>query len=448
MRLKSPQANIMHSNDPESKPCYWSGGILRSALAHCAVFLIYSVTLVFALTAPFLRKLLRLKRAQRTPGEIQVLVTGTFYNEGWIRGHLVPLAMAQTVGKVWVVCDRPWFPLAKACYVVPPSWLRRVCGRSLSRIIMVFVVAIQQKPDLLMGYHIMPNSLICLVAASLLGARAAYQMTGGPIQLIGGGCGSENSLLCRLGRKSALLERLLFATVRHFDLVVVRGQSALAFARNHGFGKEQIVITAGIDTDVFRPGEALPEYDAICVSRLVAGKGIEYLVEVLSHCHRNGKKFRVAIVGDGPIKPILSDMLVQYDLKEQVSLLGRRKDISSLLKIAKIFVMTSQTEGMSIALLEALAAGLPAAIIPVGDLSDAVGDGINGIFLNGKDSLVAASRLKELLENDAAVKRMSGHARHIAEERYSIKVIAQRWDSYLSGSVNAQHQSKAGTKYA
>jgi glycosyltransferase involved in cell wall biosynthesis len=303
---------------------------------------------------------------------------------------------------------------------------------------MVFATTIRQKPDLLMGYHIMPNSLVCLIAASIIGASSAYQMTGGPIQVIGGGTGSENSLLRLLVRKSKLLERLLFQTLTYFDLVVVRGQSALAFAKQHGLGKKQIIITAGIDTNVFRPGETPPELDAICVSRLIAGKGLEFLIKIIEHCHQNGYQLKAAIVGDGPIKPILSELLINCGLNKHVTLLGQRNDINNLLKTARIFMLTSQTEGMSIALLEAIATGLPAAITPVGDLGDAVTDGLNGIFLDGKNPHVAASSLMNLLRNDATMNRMSEHARHVAEEQYSTQALAQCWDRYLSKIIAPQ----------
>lgn len=433
MRDNNQHTNL-DSESTEIKPLWQAKNFFISSFAHVALFLIYFTTLLCAATAPLLRRWLHLKTVRRSPGKIQILVTGTFYNEGWIRGHLVPLAMAQSVEKIWLVCDRPWFPLEKVCYITPPTWLRRLFGRSLSRIIMVFTTALRQKPDLLMGYHIMPNSLVCLVAASLIGASSAYQMTGGPIQVVGGGTGSENSLLRLLGRESAMLQRLLFRTLAYFDLVVVRGQSALAFTRQHGFGKKQIVITAGIDTNVFRPCEIPPEFDAICVSRLNSGKGVEFLIETLSYCHRNGHQLKAVIVGDGPLKPILSDMIVKCDLKKYVILLGQRNDISSLLKTARIFILTSPSEGMSIALLEALAAGLPAAITPVGDLGDAIKDGVNGIFLDGKNPQVAASSLMDLMKNDTTMNRMSKHARHVAEEQYSIQALAQRWDSYLSSN--------------
>jgi glycosyltransferase involved in cell wall biosynthesis len=303
---------------------------------------------------------------------------------------------------------------------------------------MVFATAIRQKPDLLMGYHIMPNSLVCLIAASIIGASSAYQMTGGPIQVIGGGTGSENSLLRLLGRRSVMLERLLYHTLTYCDLTVVRGQSALAFAKQHGLGKKQLIITAGIDTNVFRPGETPPEFDVICVSRLVSGKGLEYLINMMNHCHKDGYKFNAIIVGDGALKPILSDMLIEYDLNKHVTLLGQRNDINSLLKKARLFILTSPSEGMSIALLEALATGIPAAITPVGDLGDAVKDGLNGIFLDGQNPHVAALSLMDLLRNAATINRMSKHARRIAEEQYSSQAIAKRWDSYLSKTIDTQ----------
>ncbi len=157
---------------------------------------------------------------------LKILVVGTFYNPNWIRSHLFPLAKAENVSEVAVVSSARGLEYPRVVYDVPPVWMGRVFGRAAAKALWFFVAAWRRKPDFAVGYHIMPNGLLTLMASGLFGCRSVYQMTGGPLQFAGGGYQSENPLLHMQGTPSRVLEGWMFGVGRLLDVIVVRGQSA------------------------------------------------------------------------------------------------------------------------------------------------------------------------------------------------------------------------------
>jgi glycosyltransferase involved in cell wall biosynthesis len=252
-------------------------------LARATVFFVLAGTALIVHAGRLPRKIARVLPRLRPPGKRVVLLSGTFYNENWFRSHIFPLSASRAIERILVVTDQALFDVPKVTYVCPSPWMTRFLGRSLSRALLVLQIAGRERPDLLMGYHIMPNSLLCLVAAAIFGLESAYQMTGGPIQLIGGGPGSENLLLGRLRRPSRTLERLVFHLVRQFDLVVVRGRSAREFVKWNGLNRNCRIVTGSVDTERFSRDGSLSEYDLVCVSRLIHKKGLEFLLSLVAH---------------------------------------------------------------------------------------------------------------------------------------------------------------------
>jgi len=139
----------------------------------------YGSTLVVCLLRP------RREGWHRT---VRIAVSGTFHNPNWFRSHATPLARSG-LEEVIVVTDRPQPPVDRVRVVCPPRWLAAIVGRAVARLAWTIVVGVRARPDLYMGYHIIPNSLIALVAARLFSRPACYQMTSGPAEVDGAATG-------------------------------------------------------------------------------------------------------------------------------------------------------------------------------------------------------------------------------------------------------------------
>ncbi|HWL95238.1 MAG TPA: glycosyltransferase, partial [Phycisphaerae bacterium] len=428
---------------------------IESILARAAVLLILSATAAacgIARIVGGLRFRPALPGDDDAPARRDVVLVGTFYNDGWLRSHLDPLRRCEAVGRIFVLGRRPIdqgqsdanmeTPRGidasdKVRFVSPSEFASRLLGRTIARFLTLMKLCRRERAAVLMGYHIMPNALMCLVAARWYGLQAAYQMTGGPVQIIGGGVGSENVLLRRQRKPSRLREWLMIHLVRQFDEVIVRGPEAARYVEQIGAGGRCHVVPGGIDTERFAPtaGDArgTPEklYDLIAVGRLVAVKRYDRLLRIVSEIRRLKPDVRHAIVGDGPLRAEIEGQIRRKGLELNVELLGRRDDVVPILRESRAFILTSENEGLSIAMMEAMAAGLPAIVPDIGELKSVVRDGVEGILIDPAAPGKAAVRIAELLRDGPARVKMAESARAAVCDFASVEAVARRWNAIL-----------------
>lgn len=407
---------------------------VQSILARAAVTLILASTILLSVAGRVARGVFDRIRPPKSKGSgsVEVFMVGTFYNAGWFESHVRPLVASEAVSRVHVICDKALRAVEKVEYHTPGTCTARIFGRTIARFLTLLRASRGRRDALLMGYHIMPNALLCLVVARWRGCRAAYQMTGGPIQIIGGGIGSENTLLRRQLKSSRLREWLLEIIVRRFDWVFVRGSSASEYVRSIGAGDRCVVLPGGVDTRRFAPNGRMRIYDLIAVGRLVQVKRYDRMLNLVAAVKRRCPQIRLAIVGEGPLAETLSGQCESLGLGPNVDFLGQRDDVPHLLGQSRAFILTSENEGLSIAMLEAMAAGLPAIVPDIGDLSDVVRDGETGLLIDPTSPEVEARRIADFLECTDSLDAMSARARLDVVAYADAQNVAARWTELLS----------------
>jgi glycosyltransferase involved in cell wall biosynthesis len=137
----------------------------------------------------------------------------------------------------------------------------------------------------------------------------------------------------------------------------------------------------------------------------------------------------LALVGDGDRMDACRGRAQQTGVADRVRFLGQRTDVPEILQASDIFVLNSRSEGMSNALLEALAAGLPCVATDVGGNPELVRDGENG-FLVPPNQPAPLSRLIGKLASDPELRaRMGARSRQRAQEEYSLEAMVRRTES-------------------
>jgi glycosyltransferase involved in cell wall biosynthesis len=361
-----------------------------------------------------------------------VLVTGTFHNPGWYASHLRPLSLAGA-GTVLVVADGTHADIAGVRVLPPPRWLARLLGRAGAKLLWIIALSVRHRPDLYMGYHILPNSSLALVAARLFGRPACYQMTGGPVEIVGGGYRSlGNALLGRLRVPSPRLERLALRVARAFDLVVVRGTGGAAFLAARGL--RGAIVPGSVDGTRFR-GAGERSFDLAFVGRLAPGKQPLEFVEIVAAVARRGRAVRAVILGDGPLRGEVERRVADLGLEGRVEIAGQVAHVADVIARARLFVLPSLSEGLSIALAEAMMAGCVPLAARVGDLGDLVADGVNGYLLDPRDRDGFVARAVALLEDEAAWGRLSASASASARAHMDLAHVATLWRARLHETI-------------
>jgi glycosyltransferase involved in cell wall biosynthesis len=186
------------------------------------------------------------------------------------------------------------------------------------------------------------------------------------------------------------------------------------------------MIHNGVSLSEFTPSESsgvemrdklgfLPdEFIVVCAARLSEQKGIDILLRALSEVLRNGVRCKCVIVGEGPLKNELLKQTRELGLSGCVLFEGFRHDVRPYLQAGSVFVLTSYSEGLPLAVLEALACGLPCVVTDVGGNAEAI--------TNNVDGLLVAPGSVEAVAN--AVSYLATHPRERAEMSRMARVRA------------------------
>lgn len=170
------------------------------------------------------------------------------------------------------------------------------------------------------------------------------------------------------------------------------------------------------------------------VGRLVAIKNPSLLVAAFDVVARRAPMARLMIAGNGPLLADVRAEVSRRGLDDKVRFIGWQKDLPSLYRACDLVVLTSINEGTPVALIEAMAAGVPVVATPVGGVPDVIRDGETGL-LASDDSVEGVAAVMSRLVEDPALRRALGEAgRRAVEGRFSQeRLVADIHELYRSG---------------
>ena len=152
----------------------------------------------------------------------------------------------------------------------------------------------------------------------------------------------------------------------------------------------------------------------INIGRLNYHKGQHWLIPMMRPVLEKHPKARLLLVGDGQDRELLTESIRKHDLQSSVSMLGQRSDITPLLNIADLFVFPSLTEGFPLAVLEAMAAGLPIVAFSLPSFRGVVDDGASAALVPLGDADQFTRTVVQVLDNTARMRDMGRAALTIA----------------------------------
>ena len=190
-----------------------------------------------------------------------------------------------------------------------------------------------------------------------------------------------------------------------------------------------VVIKNGIDLPRFDALSALPLEGPLpaggplvaVVANLWPVKDHRTLVEAAALVHERIPDVRFALVGDGPERTALQQRIDALALRDAVHFLGTRYDVPAILARASAFCLPSRAEGLSNAIMEAMAARLPVVATDAGGNAELVHDGVTGSVVPVGDAAAIARRLIDVLSDPELAREMGRRGRAIAERELSLE---------------------------
>ena len=200
-----------------------------------------------------------------------------------------------------------------------------------------------------------------------------------------------------------------------------------------------ILIENGIDTRIFLPKHKsenlleefnMPKDSFVIgnIARLAPVKDHKTLLRAIKITKSTYPTIKLLIIGDGPERKNIQQIIKNLDLSDNVQLLGFRRDIRDLLSIMDIFVLSSISEGTSMTVLEAMAMGKPVIATDVGGNSKLVIYGVTGFLVPAKNVGAMAEKITLLLANPPLAKAMGGKGRDNVIKHFSVQEMTRQYE--------------------
>lgn len=198
-------------------------------------------------------------------------------------------------------------------------------------------------------------------------------------------------------------------------------------------------ISSAIDPLRFRPdpkarlrlrgelGIAANEYAIGAVGQLIPRKGHDILIDAFSTVLAREPRSRLLLVGEGPMRARLERQIAGERIADRVHMLGHRNDVDALLNAFDLFVHPARSEGLGLAVLEAMACKLPVIATRTGGLPDSIENGRNGLLVLPAHSVELARAILRVKASPAESARMADAAREHVLEECSIAEMSRRY---------------------
>jgi glycosyltransferase involved in cell wall biosynthesis len=239
------------------------------------------------------------------------------------------------------------------------------------------------------------------------------------------------------GKKRAWLRR-----IQNLSDAVLANATPIrdALIAEDGFAPEKLrVIHNGVDTLRFQQGKRDRE-------RLFPGQRNATLVVLVGNMHSDVKghpwliaaapavvaifpQVRFVFAGDGEMRDQFEKQARDLGLQSHFLFLGRRNDVPDVLASCDIAVLPSRAEGLPNAVLEYMAAGLPAIVSRVGGNAELVQDGVNGLLVPAEDTGALSAALLRLLREPGMARTMAESGQRMAVENYSFDRLIREVDA-------------------
>ncbi|MEH0019124.1 MAG: glycosyltransferase family 4 protein [Desulfobacter sp.] len=364
--------------------------------------------------------LLLYERKRRRPGGLSIGIIGGL-SEGKFRSKIKPLVCLENVGKVYLFryngnCLKEYEKVKVLRYFELVKVPRRLFD--LIYIFYFTYLCMLGKLDMLVGIYFFPHGMFAGILGLIFKVPVVQVTTGTDLKKL------------TKGAFSALLN-----SGKH---VGVRGEISKAELIKLGINEQKIFILnnfAKKNKTQAMTHSVEKKYDLIYVGYLRPLKRLDILLNVVKRLKENIPCIKCLIVGDGPSKSDLLEMRKKNGIEDNVIFTGHVNNVDSYLETSKIFIMTSESEGLPMAMIEAMSWGLPVVVPNINDIPTIAKHGESGFLINSTMVDDYYNHCRTLLTDHGLRARMGHSSASAIQELYkhsfSFEAVSKVWAGVL-----------------
>lgn len=282
--------------------------------------------------------------------------------------------------------------------------------------------------------HFLQAEMLALPAARLFGKGTRIVIT------------RRDEGFWRSGRQLALSR--FFAACSDAVLCNSEAVRRAVLTREHVPSDRTGVLYNGVDTELFRPDEALREKTrrglGVETGQVLVGtvsnmryevKGYRFLIEAAAKVCAVHPGVRFLFAGDGALRPDYEALAERLGVRSRLIFAGVRQDIPALLNACDIVCQPSLSEGFSNTLLEAMACAKAVVVTSVGGNTEVVDHGVSGLLVPPSDADAIADAVRALVENAEKRRALGGEALKKITACFSMQAMVAGYEAFYSGGL-------------
>lgn len=295
-----------------------------------------------------------------------------------------------------------------------------------------------QKYDFVFAWSAVPAGAVALALKKIAGLNYLVRVCGPDIP------GFEE----RYGALYPLLSPMIRATWHNAAHVVAKCGDEANLIRRVDARVAVTIVPNGVDADAFTPAHISDDgaLRLLCVARLIERKGQEHLIQAVKRLTEQDIDVVLDLVGTGDARRANEQQARDLGIADRVNFVGYvpREEIAQVYVNAHVFVLASYNEGMSVATLEAMAAGLPLVVTRTPGTKELVQENVNGLLFDWADVDALTAHLK-FLATHRDIARAMGHASRELAQQFAWEDVAARYgELFWEMGVDATVRQRIG----
>ena len=336
---------------------------------------------------------------------------------GTFEAKFIPLLQLEKIGKIIVVRKDEGPEISKLEYRILP----RICKSKYFNLVLTPLIllyyALKEKPDFILAYHYQPHFYFGYLVAKLISKP-----------LVVGQTGTDAQNVANKPFKGSLL-RYILKRVYSFN---VPGKSTYDFWLNKGVSSHNLrVLHSTINTELFVPCNSKKEYDFIFVGRLTEVKRIDKIIKAVAKLRNEYPNLKICIVGSGHLESELKELAKSKNVLDNFDFVGLQSDIQYWLSRATAFLMTSDSEGLPCAMMEAMSSGLICIGPDVNNMRDLLVEAETGFLFKTNNVDELTNKMKHVTDNLEKLDKIRINARELIVAEHSYKSAKDKWKKVL-----------------
>ena len=333
---------------------------------------------------------------------------------------MLPVLELEKIERAYLVRNHP-FPHAKVVNYPFSGILNVPIFREILKTFVGIYLVFTKKIDYVLGIYLIPHGLLAYLVGKVTRKRV--------VQLI---IGDDSEFIKRYRKISG-------AVLRQAWKIGVRGEITkkllLAFVEN----VKKIFIQHNVYQIPPIPENlktVKKEIDILSIGNFTRVKRVDRFLEIIGRLKGRYPGIKAVFVGNGPkgMKTFYVKKRDGMGLRDNVEFTGFVEDVSRYYQRSKVFIMTSDMEGLPMAMIEAMTWGLPCVLPDVGNIPDIAKDGYNAFVVKPHAVDQFAGEIEFLLDNNAIYEEFSVNAMQTVkgrEEEFSLPYIQHQWEEIL-----------------